>query len=67
MNERPEIVWLSQSNPANYDDYNYALCKCCVHPESIKFPKAGVPTFYQFECPRCGETVGYVELVRKEI
>lgn len=41
MSNKPEIVWLSQSNPANHDRYNYALCQCCVIPEAIRFPKAG--------------------------
>lgn len=65
MKSKYEIVWLSSSNPADYDRYNYALCQCCVHPEAIKFPKAGYPMFHQFKCPRCGESVGYMELASK--
>lgn len=66
MNDRYEIVWLSPSNPADYHRYNYALCKCCVLPEAIRFPKAHIPTFHRFPCPRCGEPIGYVESMTEE-
>lgn len=55
------IVNLDDEAP-DHKLFNYALCECCLKNEAIKFPKQGIGTFHQFECPRCGKSLGYVEL-----
>lgn len=55
------IVNLDDEAP-DHRFFNYALCECCLKNEAIKFPKQGIGAFHQFECPRCGKSLGYVEL-----
>ena len=44
--------------PADYEKYEYAVCKCTRIEEAIRIVKPKYSCFLQFKCPCCGESLG---------
>lgn len=52
--------------PADYDNYSYAVCKCSrTMSEGIRVPRGDYNDFVRFNCPRCGEKLGLAVMGKK--
>lgn len=57
INEK-DLKIIDYSKYHDEEKYAYAICKCTLFGEGIEIPRPEHNTFFSFECPRCGESLG---------